>query len=87
MGGETIYYWRKNVNNIILEEELVCMDGINEVYIGTAYLSIEGLRILNDTIKKNGIKKDNVHVFISDEFSQENPHELLVFQKISSLIA
>jgi hypothetical protein len=72
-----MYYWRKNVNNIILEEELVCMENINEVYIGTAYLSIEGLRMLNDIIKKNGIKKDNVHVFISDEFSQENPYELL----------
>lgn len=72
-----MYYWSKNANKIILEEELVCMNKIKEVYIGTAFFSNDGLRILNNIVKKNLLKKDSVHVFVSNEFSQDKPHELL----------
>ncbi|EYE87247.1 hypothetical protein Q428_14355 [Fervidicella metallireducens AeB] len=72
-----MYYWSQNANKIDLEEELVCIEKVNEVYIGTAYFSNKGLRILNDIVKKNSLKKDSVNVYISNEFSQDKPHELL----------
>ena len=75
-GVGKMYYWSKNANKINLEE-LLCMNKVKEIYIGTAFLSSEGLRILNDIINKNSLKKENVHVYISNEFSQDKPHELL----------
>lgn len=73
-----MYYWSKNSNKVDLEEELVIVDKVKEVFIGTAFFSYEGLRILNDIIKKNSLKKECVHVYISNEFTQDKPHELLV---------
>ncbi|MDA8227753.1 MAG: phospholipase D family protein [Desulfitobacterium hafniense] len=72
-----MYYWSKNVSNIILEEELHCVDKVTELYFGTAFFSNEGLRILKEVVKKNNLKRESVHVYISNEFSQDKPHELL----------
>lgn len=72
-----MYYWNKNASKIILEDELVCMNKVEKVYIGTVFFSSEEFRILNDIIKKNSLKKENVYVNISNEFSQDKPHELL----------
>lgn len=72
-----MYYWSINTGKIILEEELVCMDKVKELYFGTAFFSNEGLRILKDIVEKNALKKNSVHVYISDEFSQDKPYLLL----------
>lgn len=72
-----MYYWSKNVGKVKLENELISPDKVKEIFIGTAFFSYEGLRILQEIIKKNNLKKNNVHIFVSDEFSQDKPHELL----------
>jgi HKD family nuclease len=72
-----LFYWSKNVNKTILENELTLVDDVKEIYIGTAFFSREGLRILKDIIKSNDLKKNQVHIYISDEFSQDKVYELL----------
>lgn len=72
-----MYYWSKTVGKVNLENELISPDKVKEIFIGTAFFSYEGLRILKEVIKKNNLKKNHVHIFISDEFSQDKPHELL----------
>ncbi|MEA4988953.1 MAG: phospholipase D family protein [Anaerovorax sp.] len=72
-----MYYWSEEACNINLEEELTSMNNVRELYIGTAFFSGEGLRILNNIVKKNKLKIENVHLYMSDEFSQNKPHELL----------
>lgn len=72
-----MYYWSKNVGKVNLENELISSDKVKEIFIGTAFFSYEGLRILKEIIKKNNLKKNHVHIFISDEFSQNKPHVLL----------
>lgn len=72
-----MYYWSKNVGKVNLENELISSDKVKEIFIGTAFFSYEGLRILKVIIKKNNLKKNHVHIFISDEFSQDKPHVLL----------
>ncbi|WP_206459112.1 phospholipase D family protein [Anaerovorax sp. IOR16] len=72
-----MYYWSEDDCNINLEEELTSMNNVSELYIGIAFFSSEGLRILKNIAKKNKLKKENVHIYMSDEFSQNKPHELL----------
>lgn len=52
-----MYYWSKNVNNISLEEEFITMNNVRELYIGTAFISNEGLRLLKKLVKKNSLSK------------------------------
>jgi HKD family nuclease len=72
-----MYYWSKGVNKLVLEEELTNMNSVKELYIGTAFFSNEGLRILKELVRKNALKRERVHLYISNEFSQDKPHELL----------
>lgn len=72
-----MYYWSKKANKFTLEEEFLCMNKVTELYIGTAFFSYEGLRILKEVVKRNSLRKEQVHVYISNEFSQDKPHELL----------
>ena len=72
-----MYYWSKSANNINLKEEFINMNNVKELYIGTAFISHEGIRLLKELVKKNSLIKQRVHVYISNEFSQDKPHELL----------
>ncbi|WP_419725259.1 phospholipase D family protein [Terrisporobacter petrolearius] len=73
-----MYYWDKyNVNKISLKNELLSLEYANELYIGTAYLSEKGLLILKEIIEKYNLKKNKVHIYLSYEFSQNNPDQLL----------
>lgn len=72
-----MYYWSKNTSKTTLEKEMMLVEEVKEIYIGSAFLSIEGLRILKEVIKKNGLNKNRVHIYISDGFSEDKPHELL----------
>ena len=73
-----MYYWNKvTENKTTLEEELLELEAVNEVYIGTAFFSSEGLRILKEIIAKYKLKKNRVKIYLSSEFSQDKPHELL----------
>ena len=75
--GDYLFYWSKNANKTILDKELILVNNVKEVYIGTAFFSSEGLRILKEIINNNDLKKNQVHIYISDEFSQDKPYELL----------
>ncbi|ELC8455311.1 phospholipase D family protein [Clostridium perfringens] len=72
-----MYYWSKSANNINLKEEFINMNNVRELYIGTAFISHEGIRLLKELVKKNSLIKQRVYVYISNEFSQDKPHELL----------
>lgn len=74
----TMYYWNKNTeNNTTLEEELFELVTAKEIYIGTAFFSKDGMRMLKELSKKYNLKKDKIKLFLSSEFSQDKPHELL----------
>ena len=72
-----MYYWSENVSATSLEKEFLSFGGIREIYIGTAFFSAEGLRILRDLVEKNILKRSKIHIYLSDEFSQDKPDELL----------
>lgn len=72
-----MFYWSKNANKLSLESELISLKSIKEVFIGTAFFSKEGLRILKAIISDNGLKKNKVHIYLSNEFTQDKPYELL----------
>ena len=72
-----MYYWSHHSNKTTLEKEMLTISGLKEIYIGTAFFSNEGLRILSEVIQKNNISKNKVYIYISDEFSQDKPHKLL----------
>ncbi len=72
-----MYYWNEDAGRSYLEEELLAVNNVRHLQIGTAFFSREGLRILKKLVEKNCLKKENVILYLSDEFSQDNPHELL----------
>ncbi len=72
-----MYYWNKNSGNVNLEEELTSADNINEIFIGAAFISYDGLNILKKIIMKHDLNRTKVHIFLSYGFSQDKPHELL----------
>lgn len=72
-----MYYWNEDAKESYLEKELLQVNNVRKLQIGTAFFSKEGLRILKSVINKNNLKKENVCLYLSDEFSQDRPHELL----------
>ena len=72
-----MYYWSETVSATSLKKEFLSFGGIREIYIGTAFFSAEGLRILRDLVEKNNLKRSKIHIYLSDEFSQDKPDELL----------
>lgn len=73
-----MYYWSKKVSTTTLEKELLAVEDVKEVHIATAFFSDEGLRILRSIVKKNGLPPNRVHLYVSDQFSYLDPHELLM---------
>lgn len=72
-----MYYWSQSTSVASLEKEFISFGRIRELYIGTAFFSTEGLRILRSMAEKNGLKRSKIHIYLSDEFTQDKPHELL----------
>ena len=58
-----MYYWSETVSATSLEKEFLSFGGIREIYIGTAFFSAEGLRILRDLVEKNNLKRSKIHIF------------------------
>ena len=75
-----MYYWSETVSATSLEKEFLSFGGIREIYIGTAFFSAEGLRILRDLVEKNNLKRSKIHIYLSDEFSQFGQQLFLVGQ-------
>lgn len=73
-----MYYWSKESSDkIVLEKELLALDNVKELYIGTAFFSCSGMYILKKLIDKYNLKKSQIWIYISEEFTQDKPHELL----------
>ncbi|OPJ62569.1 hypothetical protein CLORY_16990 [Clostridium oryzae] len=73
-----LFYWHSKVENgNTLKEELFGLDKISIVRIASAYFSKEGLEILKELRDKHLLKKQNIHLYLSPEFSIDKPHELL----------
>lgn len=69
-----LYYWNGNVD---IEEELVSFPGVKSFEVATAFFSYEGLRIVENVAKAYQLSKKNIRIYLSEEFSTDNPHELL----------
>lgn len=67
------FYWRGDK----LKAELKGLTGLRKIRIATAFLSSYGLNLLKEIIEANHITKNHVEIYISPEFSPENPGHLL----------
>ena len=68
------YYWH---GKSTLYEEISNVIGLKKVSIATAYISCDGVKIIQDIKDKYKLKKEQIRVFISSEFSSDKPHVLL----------
>lgn len=50
---------------------------VTELQIATAYYSTYGLELLNEWSKKWGLSKKHIKLYLSQEFSMNQPGELL----------
>lgn len=72
------YYWHgKSNRGKTLEEELLNVDGVTEVQIATAFLSSNGVAILSKLKEHYNLQKEDIKLFISQEFSMNKPHIIL----------
>ncbi len=72
------FYWDKNSNGLQLENQLYVINDINEIFIASAYLSCDGIDILQRLVEHGSVRKENVTVCLSTEFSDDKPSELLI---------
>ncbi len=72
-----MFYWDKNNCGYELEDKLYGVDNIKEIFIATAYLSNDGVDILEKLINAHNVKKDKVCVCLSTEFSYDRPADIL----------
>lgn len=73
-----MFYWDKNDSGYDLKNQLHTISDINEIFIATAFISIEGVRILQNLIAGHQINKDKITICLSAEFSDIRPSEILV---------
>lgn len=67
------YEWRKN----FLIEYFKKQNDVKSVTIATAYFSKYGLNLLQDLVKLNGLSKEKVTLYLSEEFSNLKAAEIL----------
>lgn len=73
-----MFYWDKNSSGFQLENQLQAVGGVEEIFVATAYLSNEGVDILQRLIDRDSVKRKNIVVCLSTEFSDDNPSDLLI---------
>lgn len=79
-----MFYWKdKTINNLTLSEELLSCGPIKSVKIATAFISNEGVGIINQIISLYQLSKERITLYLSEQFSSENPGELL--EKLSEI--
>ena len=72
------FYWHSKVDNgNTLKGELLGLDNVTMVNIASAYFSNEGLEILEELKDKYSLKKRNIYLYLSPEFSLNKPYDLL----------
>jgi len=73
-----MYYWNHQTHETqSLKNELLNAKGVKKVRIATAYLSAEGVAVLDEMKQAYGLQKYDITVYLSAEFSSDKPHELL----------
>jgi len=73
------YYWHSKSNKgKTLEDELLNADGVAEIKIATAFISRKGIAILKRIKEHYKLKKEDIILFVSKEFSMDNPHIILL---------
>ena len=72
-----MFYWDKSDNGFELESQLQTIHNIQEIFIATAFMSFDGVGILQRLIENNAVKKENITICLSAEFSDDRPSEIL----------
>lgn len=73
-----MYYWKyKTEAGTTLENELLTCESVSGVIIASAFLSEDGIRILRQIRDIYSLKKKDITLYLSAQFSSNNPSELL----------
>lgn len=72
-----MFYWDKSSSGFELESQLQAVSNVKKIIVATAYLSIEGVEILQRLVDRNSVKRKNITVYLSEDFSDDHPSELL----------
>jgi HKD family nuclease len=79
-----MFYWKqKTESGTTLENELLNCQSVTNVYIASAFLSREGIRILEKIKNTYSLRRENIQLYLSAQFSGDRPHELL--EQLSSI--
>lgn len=72
-----MFYWDKNDCGFELESHLQTVKNAKEIFVATAYLSIDGVNILQRFIDRCSVNRENITVCLSSEFSDDHPADIL----------
>ena len=73
-----MFYWKgKTQNGLSLTDELLSCDSLITVYIATAFISADGVDILRQLAEKHNLSKQNITLYLSEQFSSNKPGEML----------
>lgn len=73
-----MFYWDENDCGFKLEKQLQTVSNINKIFVSTAFLSNAGVDILKGLVNRNSVKRENVTVCLSTEFSDDYPSNILI---------
>lgn len=73
-----MFYWKQKTNSgTTLEDELLNCNSVGKILIASAFLSREGIRILQQIKDAYSLQKENITLYLSAQFSSDKPHETL----------
>jgi len=73
-----MFYWKhKTESGTTLEDELMSCKSVSKVIIASAFMSREGVRILQRIKDNYSLRKENITLYLSAQFSADKPHEIL----------
>lgn len=73
-----MYYWKdKTEQGTTLEEELLNCNQLKNIHIASAFLSRAGIEIMRKMATKYKLKPENILLYLSPQFSLEEPDKLL----------
>lgn len=79
-----MFYWKQKTEaGTTLEAELLSCKSVSKAVIASAFLSREGVRILQQIKDKYSLRKDDITLYLSAQFSADKPYEIL--EQLSSL--
>jgi len=73
-----MFYWKeKTENELFLTEELLSCSSMKNAQIASAFISREGISIIRKLIEKYDLSPEQITLYLSEQFSSDNPGELL----------